>query len=76
MNPGPAHHDLVSDQITAARRVLTLLNFDSECSNERSALVLLALLGITPHSTWQEATNNTLRTVQIIEWMSDHYNRS
>lgn len=79
MNPGPdpqAHHELVSDQITAARRVLTLLNFDSECSNERSALVLLALLGITPHSTWQEATNNTLRTVQIIEWISDHYNRS
>jgi BsuBI/PstI restriction endonuclease domain/BsuBI/PstI restriction endonuclease HTH domain len=72
----PGAYDRGTQQTAAARRVLALLNFDSERSNERSALVLLALLGITPDSAWQEATNRTLRTVQIIDWIRNHYNRS
>lgn len=75
-SPTLSHHDPVSYQIAAARRVLELLNFDSERSNERSAFVLLALLGLTPDSAWHEATNNTLRTVQIIDWIASHYNRN
>ena len=67
--------DPADRQVAAARRVLALLNFDSERTNERSALVLLALLGLTPGMGWHEVTNRTLRTVQIIEWISDNYRK-
>jgi type II restriction enzyme len=67
--------DSASQQVAAARRVLALLNFDSERSNDRSALVLLALLGLAPGMEWREASNSTLRTVQIIEWIYDNYRR-
>jgi len=40
--------DDIARQIQEARRVLAQLNFDAERSNERSALVLLAPLGLTP----------------------------
>src|SRR5207248_4328922 len=54
---------------------LTLLNFDRERCNERSALVLLALLGLTSSMRWEHATNHALRTREIIEFISTHYNR-
>ena len=75
-NPSfPSSLSSMQQQIAAARHVLRLLNFDDERRNERSALVLLALIGLTPDARWQDATNGTLRTVQIIEWISTHYNK-
>lgn len=65
----------VAHQINKAREVLTRLNFDSERSNERSALVLLALLGLRPDSAWEEARSPLLRTVEIMEWIRVHYGR-
>jgi hypothetical protein len=62
-------------QIAAARSVPQLLNFDAERANERSALVLLALLHLTPAMRWSEATNSTIRTVEIINWIATHYQR-
>jgi BsuBI/PstI restriction endonuclease domain/BsuBI/PstI restriction endonuclease HTH domain len=72
---GPMRQESIAQQVSAARRILALLNFDAERSNERSALVLLALLGLTPGMQWHEATNSMLRTVQIIEWIRDNYDR-
>lgn len=65
----------VAHQINKAREVLTRLNFDSERSNERSALVLLALLGLRPDSSWEEARSPLLRTVEIMEWIRVHYGK-
>ena len=48
--------DSITRRIQEARRVLADLNFDAERSNERSALVLLALLGLTPDTAWADAT--------------------
>ncbi len=67
--------ELLFRQVTAGRRVLELLNFDAERANERSAYVLLALLRLTPAMRWGEATNATIRTVEIINWISTHYGR-
>jgi len=64
-----------ASQVASARQVLTQLNFDGERSNERSALVLLALLGLEPGMSWRQATNGTLRTVQIIEWIRKNYGK-
>jgi len=60
-------------RVAEARHVLALLRFDQERTNERSALVLLALLGLRPGSPWRTAGNPCLRTVEIIAWLREHY---
>jgi len=62
-------------RIDEARHGLALLNFDSERCNERSALVLLALVGLTQSMPWAEATNPRLRTVEIMDWLRIEYGR-
>lgn len=71
----PADQDPITQQTDTARRVLGLLNFDAARSNERSALVLLALLGLTPTMRWHDASNPTLGTRPIMDWISTHYNK-
>jgi hypothetical protein len=68
-------NDNIARQIQQARRTLGQLNFDAERSNERSALVLLALLGLTPDIVWTDATNPRLRTVEIMAWLRTHYGK-
>jgi hypothetical protein len=63
-------------RIEKARQVLERLNFDAERTNERSALVLLALLRLAPDMTWAEATNPSLRTIEIMEWVREHYGKA
>lgn len=43
--------DARSERVAAAQDLLRQLNFDAERCNERSALVLLALLDLTPSSS-------------------------
>lgn len=45
-----------------ARIILESLGFDAERSNERSALVLLALLHLGPAEEWSEVSAPMLRT--------------
>ncbi|WP_448073740.1 BsuBI/PstI family type II restriction endonuclease [Georgenia yuyongxinii] len=47
--------------------MLRALGFDAERSNERSALVLLALLGLRPGEHWKNATNATHGVTPIME---------
>jgi type II restriction enzyme len=67
--------DDITRQIQETRRILARLNFDAERSNERSALVLLALLGLTPGTAWADATSPRLRTVEIMAWLRTHYGK-
>ena len=46
---------------------------DAERSNERSALVLLALLRLTPAESWAEAANPMLGTRAIMDVIRDEY---
>lgn len=62
-------------RVDEAQRALTLLNFDRERTNERSALVLLALLGLHPSSPWSKAGNPRLRTIELMAWLRDRYGR-
>lgn len=65
----------LDEQVATGQRVLTLLNFDRERTNERSALVLLALLGLRPGLPWTKANSPRLRTVEIMAWLREHYDR-
>jgi adenine-specific DNA-methyltransferase len=62
-------------RVAEAQRALALLNFDRERTNERSALVLLALLGLRPSSPWSKADSPRLRTVEIMAWLRKRYDR-
>lgn len=62
-------------RIAEAQRALALLNFDRERTNERSALVLLALLGLRPSASWSAADNPRLRTVELMAWLRERYGR-
>lgn len=61
------------EQVQEARLVLESLGFDAERSNERSALVLLALLQLRPSQPWSEATAPLLGTRAVMDWIRDHY---
>jgi hypothetical protein len=61
------------ERIEEARRALAMLNFDRERTNERSALVLLALLELRRHDMWDEVKAPMLRTVEIMEWIRQEY---
>lgn len=56
-----------------ARFILESLGFDAERSNERSALVLLALLHLTSGDGWEQATAPMLGTRAIMDWIRDEY---
>ena len=62
-------------RIAEARQILDLLGFDAERSNERSALVLLALLKLGPEAEWQAAERPMLRTVEIMDWLREVYGK-
>lgn len=62
-------------RVAEAQRALALLNFDRERTNERSALVLLALLDLRPSTPWAKAGNPRLRTVELMAWLRDRYGR-
>lgn len=64
-------YDLVED----ARHILELLGMDRERSNERSALVLLALSNLSPGMSWAEVESPLLGTRAIMDFMRDKFAR-
>lgn len=63
------------DRISEAQSVLHALNFDAERCNERSALVLLALLDLPPDRPWADASNPMLGVTPIMDWLRDTYQK-
>lgn len=68
--------DLSYHRIEEARIVLESLGMDAERSNERSALVLLALLDLSPEPPWHTARNPMLGTRSIMDFIRDSYGRN
>lgn len=53
--------------VDGAREILGAFDFDAERSNERSALVLLGLLGLKPGDSWAVSTNDTHGVTPLME---------
>ncbi|MDR0284392.1 MAG: restriction endonuclease [Propionibacteriaceae bacterium] len=66
-------NDKAQERVEDARIILTLLKFDAERANERSALVLLALLRLPPGGSWARAEAPLLGTRAIMDWIRDEY---
>lgn len=62
-------------RVAEAQELLRQLGFDAERCNERSALVLLALLELPPEAPWSAASNPMRRTVEIMDWLRKRYGR-
>lgn len=62
-------------RLAEARKLLRGLGFDAERCNERSALVLLALLALGPEAPWSDASNPLRRTVEILAWLREQYGK-
>lgn len=60
-------------RIQEARELLAELGMDAERSNERSALVFLALLALRPGEPWTDAGNPMLGTRAIMNAIRDDY---
>lgn len=60
-------------RIDEARAILASLNVPREQQNERSALVLLALLGMTPRKSWSAATDPLLGITEMMNIFRDAF---
>lgn len=67
--------DAAYERVEDARIVLETLGMDAERSNERSALVLLALLRLNATEPWAEAANPMLGTRAIMDFIRDEYGK-
>lgn len=67
--------DPIVQRVSEAQELLRLLNFDQERCNERSALVLLALLNLAPDQPWSMVERPLLRTVEIMDWLRGVYGK-
>ncbi len=59
--------------IDDALRILVGLGFSRAQQNERSALCLLALVGITPSKSWRQADNPLMGITPMMEFSHNHY---
>lgn len=62
-------------RISEAREFLQSLELDEERSNERSALVFLALSDVPPETPWRSAHNPMMGVTPIMEWIAENYGR-
>lgn len=62
-------------RLQEAQQILEALGMDAERSNERSALVFLALANVAPESSWEQATNSMVGTRVIMDFIRDIYGK-
>jgi adenine-specific DNA-methyltransferase len=62
-------------KVTEAQDVLRQLGLPRGQTNERSALTLLALLGLTPSKTWSEMERPLLGITPMMEFMAHSYGK-
>lgn len=62
--------------ITDAIEILKQLGFPKAQQQERSALTLLALVGLTPNLKWPELSNPLIGVTPIMEWMNQQYQKA
>jgi hypothetical protein len=62
-------------QLADAMQVLIDLGMPRAQQNERSAVVLLALLNLRPGSPWTTASNPLVGITPIMDWARSHYGK-
>jgi hypothetical protein len=64
-----------TQQVVDAQTIIEQFGLPKAQQNERSALSLLAVLGMTPASKWSDASNPLIGITPIMTWLADHYDK-
>ncbi|MFQ5745073.1 MAG: BsuBI/PstI family type II restriction endonuclease [Acidobacteriota bacterium] len=77
MAAGPKSNEPIRarEKVEEALTVLQALGLPRGQHNERSALVLLALLGLEPGTPWSKASNSMIGVTPIMDFIAKHYGR-
>ncbi|TXK93253.1 restriction endonuclease, partial [Methylococcaceae bacterium HT1] len=62
-----------NEKLKQAKIILNALGMPKKQKNDRSAWVFLALANIKPHDSWNSARSPLLPTVEIMQFIRDHY---
>jgi adenine-specific DNA-methyltransferase len=63
------------EKAEAAVEILRQLGFPRGQLNERSGLVLLAILNLMPKKQWRSASNPLIGITPIMDWIAEHYSK-
>ncbi|WGV23163.1 BsuBI/PstI family type II restriction endonuclease [Halotia branconii] len=66
----------IKSRINQALQILTDLSFPRTQLNERSALTLLALLGLKPNDPWVSATSPLMGITPMMDFMAQYYGKT
>lgn len=66
----------IQEKIQQALELLKALGLPRAQQNERSALTLLALIGLQPEQEWKAATNPLMGITPIMDFIKDSYGKS
>ena len=66
----------VTQKIEQGLAILNAMGFPRQQLNERSALTLLALLGIRPDMSWGQAKDPLCGITPMMDFFRDHYGKS
>ena len=66
---------MAHQRVLDAQDVLRQLGLPKAQTNERSALTLLALLGLTPDRTWADIEATLIGITPMMDFMAEHYGR-
>jgi len=66
---------MAHEHINSAKDILKQLGFPRGQLNERSALVLLAILDMTPARQWSDAADPLMGIAPIMDWVFEHYSK-
>ncbi len=62
-------------KLEEAKEILKALGMPKQQQNDRSAYVFLSLAGLKETDDWSEASLNSMRTVDMMEFMGSHYGK-
>lgn len=65
----------IQNKLNQATEILSVLGLPSAQVNERSALVLLALIGLEPDGNWEKLASPLLGVTPIMDWCRDVYGK-
>lgn len=65
----------VAKRVSEALSILRALNVPREQQNERSALTLLALLGMTPRKRWADARAPLVGITEMMKYFEQHFGK-
>jgi len=71
----PRRQTVAAKRVAEALRILKTLNVPREQQNERSALTLLALLGLTPRKQWSDAEAPMLGITEMMNVFRDRFGK-